>query len=238
MGVFAVTSMLALTSVVVCTALEAAAQDKPKLYVYLHTSTKPHALQNKLSRKMPEVEVTVFGRIKDLEKNIKETPPDAVLALRPVLDAISLKATMQGMDHQSQDTEVYVIMSAQGTVTPDQLQEKVVGTIDLLGRKRTSKFISVMLQSPGKIKLRRVKKNEDLLPLLQLESADVILLPERIVPEIKSRSELRLEISKIPGARAGLPAVAVLNNAGPIESSLKGLDGSTLQLLGLSKWSH
>ena len=39
-----------------------------------------------LNSAIPDVDVTVFGRIKDFQKNIKKQPPDAVLSYRPVID--------------------------------------------------------------------------------------------------------------------------------------------------------
>ena len=58
-------------------------------------------------------------------------------------------------------------------------------------------------------KVERVTKVEDLLPLLQMQRVDAILLPSRLLPEVKMASRLNLSSRELP-ATVGLPTVAKL----------------------------
>jgi len=57
-----------------------------------------------------------------------------------------------------------------------------------LGRDGTNAFVRGLVGS--NVKVERVAKVEDLLPLLQMQRADAVILPSRMFSEIKSTSSL------------------------------------------------
>src|SRR5262245_16176062 len=65
------------------------------VYVFAVTSIRPHVLQKMLETAMPGVSVTVFGRVGDFSRALESAPPDAALAVAPVLGAFNLKADLQ-----------------------------------------------------------------------------------------------------------------------------------------------
>lgn len=217
----------------------AANAEDATLYVFVQTGIRPNKLEKLLNSSMTGVKTTVFGRVRDFQKNLRKSPPDAVLALRPVLEQNALTVTLQGTSGGA-DAELYVLMSVDEQITPQQLADKVVGTVDLLGRKKMGKFVSVLFNTGGaKLKLKRVTKVGDLLPLLQFKAADVVLIPESKVDSVMKSSQLNLRKTKVEGARVGLPAVAILNPAAKaqIVAAVQGLSGSINTKIGVQKWT-
>ena len=141
------------------------------------TSIPPRKLQGYLSEAAPGVSFTVFGRQKDFVNTLKTQPPDAVIAHRPVIEGIGvqnepvLQGTLGGKDSQQ-----YVLVSVDQGVDTANLAKLNVGAVDLLGRRKMSKFVAKLLGVP-KVKVKRVTKLEDLLPLLQFSMADAVMVP-------------------------------------------------------------
>jgi hypothetical protein len=212
-----------------------AAEPRPALYVYVHTDTKSVTLEKTLQERMPLVTVTVFGRFRDFEEAMTSRRPDAVVALQPLLASQSIAVTLQGFrgDH---DWEPYVLLApAAGLEGP--LDSKVIGVVDLLGREGTQQFLTKLLKTPN-LKLKRVTKLEDLLPLLQFSAADAVLVPSAAVKGITERSRLTLGVRELPEARVGLPAVGVLNIKvrDLVMKQIQTLDGETNRVLGIERW--
>ena len=177
------------------------------LYVFSPTSGRTHEVEKKLKKALPSVEVTVFGRLADFRNALTNAPPDAAIAPRPVLEELSLKPELQGL-LGTEDSETYVLMSTEPGLTRDALSSKVVGTIDLLGHKKMGGFVALLLGVKAAPKILSVTKTEDLLPLLQFKSADVVLVPESALETLKSRSQMDLQILRLDGVRVGRAAVA------------------------------
>jgi hypothetical protein len=105
----------------------------------------------------------------------------------------------------------------------------------MLDRAGTNALVRDLL---GKeVKVERVTKVEDLLPLLQLSRADAVLLPTRLFADIKATSSLNLELRELP-ARLGLPAIAGVGpGASDAVRDTAKLAGKAAQLLGVDSWS-
>ncbi len=82
-------------------------------------------------------------------------------------------------------------------------------------------------------------KIEDLLPLLEFSAADGVVLPNSMLAKFMERTRLPVKTRELPGARVGLPAVAVLNPAvrAVVVSAFQKLDGPTKSILGIDDWS-
>jgi hypothetical protein len=210
------------------------ADTRPRLFVYLQTDTKSAPLEKTLQERMPAVAVTVFGRFRDFEEARGAHPPDAILALQPLLAdrklPVRMKATRGG-----QDWEPYVLLSQRAI--DGALSGKLIGVVDFLGREGTQDFVAKLLKTPD-VKLKRVTKGEDLLPLLQFAAADAVLVPAVAVKTVTDRSRLSLTVRELPDARVGLAALAVLNPAVQelMVAQIQGLDGETNQILRVDQW--
>jgi hypothetical protein len=211
-----------------------AGEARPALYVYVHTDAKSAALEKGLQDKLPGLTVTVFGRFRDFEEAMSTRKPDGVVALQPLLSSLSVPVALQGLRGNS-DWEPYVLLST-GPLD-GSLSSKVVGVVDLLGRDGTQEFVARLLKTSD-IKIKRVTKMEDLLPLLQFAAVDGVLVPAAGVKAITERSRLSLRVRELPEARVGLLAVGVLNakTRELFVKQVQTLDAETNRTLGVEKW--
>ncbi|HEY0466463.1 MAG TPA: hypothetical protein VGC79_19775 [Polyangiaceae bacterium] len=202
----------------------------PKLLVYLHVSLKQRAFQGLLQTALPGVDVTAVGRISDFDRALADSP-DAVLTLPLVLSAKNLHAQLQGQRAGSSE-EKYALVAADAA--PDPTRIKAVGTLDVLGRDGTNLFVNQVLGVSGKVE--RVTKVEDLLPLLQMQRVDAIVIPVRLLPDVRSASRINLVPRELPKP-VGLPAVASFGAAGPgIAAGIAKLPLGLSQTMGVDAW--
>jgi hypothetical protein len=204
-----------------------------RLYVFVSSTDKPHALEERLQEALRGVEVTVFGRYRDFELALTEAPPDAVVSLRVVLDELGLPASLQGVTGARTD-EPYVLLSVDHAVRPDDVQS--VGSVDLLGRSRMKTFVADVLGRGTAPKVKLVTKTEDLLPLLQFGVTEAVLLPQRHTASVLSRSELNL-VSVLLPTKVGLVAASAVSTDGhTVMTIIKSLDMETSKALGAEAW--
>jgi hypothetical protein len=201
-----------------------------KLLVFLHVALKQRAFQSELSAALAGISVMAVGRLGDFDRALKEGQ-DAVLTLPVVLAAHGLALNVRGQRKGAQD-EKYALVAPDKT--PDPTRVVSVGALDLLGREGTDTFIHGMLG--GKPKVERVTKVEDLLPLLQMQRVDAIVLPSRLLNELRSTSRLTLTGLDLAGA-VGLPAVSGVGpGAIQIVSALGRLPNRLMDALGVDGW--
>jgi hypothetical protein len=109
-----------------------------------------------------------------------------------------------------------------------------VGALDLLGREGMVAFVQSVVGAHPKVE--RVTKVEDLLPLLQIQRVDAILLPSRLLPEVKTASRLNLSSRELP-ATVGLPTVAKLGARGAqVLPAIKRLPSGITRAFGVEEW--
>ena len=117
---------------------------------------------------------------------------------------------------------------------PDAASVKTVGALDQLGREGTNAFVAGLVG--GQVKVERVTKVEDLLPLLQMQRADAVLLPARLFAEIRATSSLNL-VQKELGGNVGLPAIASVGaGGGQAVADIGKLTGEAAKALGVESW--
>jgi hypothetical protein len=204
--------------------------DASRLLVFLHLAVKQRALETMLQGVLPGIIVTAVGRTADFERALEETQ-DGVLTLPVVLASKGLSPRMRGYRGGAPD-EVYSLIGADSS--PDPAKVASVGALDLLGREGTTAFVQELLGS--KPKVERVTKVEDLLPLLQMQRVEAVLLPARLFPEIQRLSRLTLAARDLP-LRVGLPALAATGaGGGQVASAISKLPAQTLRTMGVDEW--
>jgi hypothetical protein len=206
------------------------------VHVFLPIDVKTNVVEKALQEKMPSLQVTVFGRFRDFEDGITNGKPDAVLSIRPVLEQHGKQVTLQGQ-RGGKGQEPYVIASI-NTVLVGALVGKTIGVVDFLGREQTQSFLGGLLMT-RELKVKRVAKVEDLLPLLEFSAADGIVLPAVMLTRMMERTRLSLKSREVPGGMVGLPAVAILNPLmkDVVAKVFKEMDSETKTLLGIDAWS-
>lgn len=201
-----------------------------RLLVFLHVAVKQRAFQTELQAAMEGVTVTAVGRIADFDRVLQEGQ-DAVLTLPVVLAARGLAPALRGMHHGSTD-EPYTLIAVDAL--PDPARVNTVGALDLLGRDGTDAFVHGLIG--GKPKVERVTKVEDLLPLLQMQRVDAIVLAARLFPELRAASRLNLAGRELATA-VGLPAAARAGTGAPaVLAALKRLPSGLCASLGVDEW--
>src|SRR6188768_1098289 len=176
-----------------------------RLLVYLHVAVKQRAFQSLLGAGLPGVVTTAVGRAGDFERALQDSP-DAVLSLPVVLGANKLTPALRGFSRGSSE-ERYALVGAGSA--PETSKVASVGALDLLGRDGTNRFVRRLVNQQARVE--RVTKIEDLLPLLQIQRVDAVLLPARLVAELRAASRLPL-VERELELTVALPAVA---NTGP-----------------------
>jgi hypothetical protein len=201
-----------------------------RLLAYLHVAIKQRALQSDLEQALPGADVIAVGRVGDFERLLKEGV-DAVLALPVVLAAYSLSPSLQGQRAGSGE-ERYALVGVGAPPEPSRVE--TVGALNLLGRDGTTSFVNNLVGASPKIE--RVSKFEDLLPLLQMERVDAVLLPARLFPELRSASKLDLfEYDLAKGV--GLPAAASVTPVGAeLIRAVSSMPARVAKLLGVDQW--
>jgi len=209
----------------------AAAARSAKLLVFVQTGIKQRALQQLLQYALPNLSVTTVGRVADFGRGLAEGQ-DAILTLPIVMNARGIAPQVLGRRGGAND-EPYSLVGANGP--PAVASLRTVGAIDMLDRAGTNALVQNLVGKP--VKVERVTKVEDLLPLLQLSRADAVLLPSRLFSDLKATSSLNLEQRELP-MRLGLPALASVGASGAeAVAQASKLTGKAAQLLGVDSWS-
>jgi hypothetical protein len=201
-----------------------------KLLVFLHAALKQRAFEAELQAALPGLEVRTVGRVGDFERALADGQ-DAVMSLPALLTLHGLVGRLQGRRGGSPD-ERYSLVGV-GTA-PDPTRVAAVGALDLLGREETNAFVCDLLGA--KPRIERVTKFEDLLPLIQMQKVDAILLPSRFLPDLQAASRLQLaqrELAKL----VKLPAVASVGPGGPDAlAAIAHLPAKVSRTVGVDEW--
>ncbi|WP_433934293.1 hypothetical protein AB3662_07235 [Sorangium cellulosum] len=204
------------------------------LYVYAVTPLRARALEQKIEDSMPGVDVTVFGKLSDFKTALETNPPNAALSPRPVLASLNRGADLQGMRAGS-DAEQYLLISTRG-LTREMFPSLRYGIVDLVERKSLPKFVAGLLGVSVAPEVQRVTKIEDLLQLLQFQTADAVLLPERFRADFESKSKMSFTILSLSTAKVGLVAVTFLSDRHAVEYAVRRLPKHVMADLGVDEW--
>ena len=201
-----------------------------RLLVFLHVAQKQRALQSELQAALPALVVTAVGRLADFERGLRDGQ-DAVLTLPLVMSAFGMNPQVQGRSAGSPE-EKYSLVSSGAAVDPARVT--AVGALDILGRDATTSFVHGLLGARPRVE--RVTKVEDLLPLLQMQRVDAVLLPSRLVAEVQTASRLSLTQREL-ASQVKLPALASVGGGGSQAISLVSrLPLKVSKTLGVDEW--
>jgi hypothetical protein len=202
----------------------------PALLVFLHVPLKQRAFQSELQTALGTIGITAVGRTADFDRGLAERP-DAVLTLPVVLAAHGLPVSLQGLRKGSAE-EPCVLAAVDAT--PDPATVASVGVLDVLGREGMNRLVLGLLGRQPRIE--RVTKVEDLLPLLQLQRVEAIIVPSRLLTEVRAPSRLNVVTRELPRG-LGLPAISSLGPGGAqIVQAVRRLPSAMAGALGVSEW--
>jgi len=158
-------------------------------------------LEKTLKEKLPGLEITVFGRFRDLEDALQTKPPDALITSNALIVSQGFPVALQGVAGGA-DWEPYVLLS-QGRALEGSLAGRSSAS-SISWDASAPRSSSRKLLGTDEIKLKRVTKLEDLLPLLQFSAAEAVLVPSASVKDVSERSRLLLSVLALPDARVKL----------------------------------
>jgi len=210
--------------------------NRPVVHVFLQLDAKSSVVEKSLQEQLPDLAITVFGRYRDFEEGMTSGHPDAVVSITQVLTQRGKTPSLQGL-RGGKNNEPYVLASVNQPLE-GSLAGKTIEVVDLLGRDGTQTFLSSLLKEKD-LKIKRVAKIEDLLPLLEFSAVDGIVLPSSMLARLIERTRLAIKTKDLSGAPVGLSAVAVLSPTARdvVVKSFQKLDAPTRHLLGIDSWS-
>lgn len=201
------------------------------LLVFVPTDSKVRSFEKQLTASLPGVNVRAVSRFRDFESSLRNGT-DAVLTLQPVLEQLKLAISAQGRRQGGDSKEPYLLVSAGAPVVPRAVGK--LGAVDILGYSGMKTFVAQVSGASPKIK--SVTKIEDLVPLLQLQAVDAVLMPERYLPSLQTNTQLDLRQVRV--GNAGLPALATLTAEGrSIVPLVRRLTASINAQMGVSEWT-
>ena len=205
------------------------------VFVFYPTEVKAQVIQKQLVSMCPDFNFTVFGRSKDFRKELSKVTPVGVLTLGPVVDGLDGFNVIASGIHNDRTEDDYVLVSLEEPLPIESLAQVKVGVIDLLGRKPMDSYVEGLFGQ--KVKLKRVTKVEDLLPLLSFGSVKAVLVSGYMYELIKAKTNLELAVSPTDKT-IGLARVAASDpgSAPKINQCLANLSGDLNTILGVEKW--
>jgi hypothetical protein len=215
----------------------ALADSAPRLFVFVPTFVRARALEDLLGAGMPGVNVTVFGRFADFMSAVLANRPEGALSLADGLLAIGLEPKVQGLGALGPD-EPYVLLTKEKSASLPELAKDYVGIVEVVGRRALPGLVRDLLGVPSPPPVRRVLKMGDLLPLLHLDLAASVVLPERLNQEFQRMSRLNLRVVRPPRGflkRAALGYPGGVRNAA-IENALRAAPANVRSALGVESW--
>lgn len=214
------------------------ASSPARLYAFVPDSPNPHELRRMLASALSPVQVTLFGRLRDLRSAVSAQRPDMVLTRASLLEELGMSADIRGLA-KGADKEAFVLVTRDRPLASlQQITTTTTGIVDMSDSQTMLELARRLLGGRVPLTLRRAVKLLDLLAMLRLGLADSVLLPKRVVPQLQLGTEMVLAITELPNAQVGLYAVHVAdaNQRERTRHAFKGLRSGLNHELGVDEW--
>lgn len=209
----------------------------PRLFAFVPAIERPRAVGEILVEGLPGVAVTAFGRFADFAAAVASEKPEGALSLADTLQSLGIAPGVQGLAGGSAQ-EPYVLLVKNPAETIDSASKKAIGMVDVVGRAELPLLARRLFGLAEPPVVRRVLKISDLLPLLHLDLAPAVTLPERFQSEFQKQS--RLELRSLRPATAHLGRMALGFPTGRADrviiAALRRASASVQALLGTEAW--
>lgn len=206
------------------------------LYIFKPTKEKATVVQEMIQKHCSDINITVFGRVKDFIDQVESAKPSAIISLLPVVNQYNNYTILSKGALNDVTQEPYVFISIDKPIDPKNIESMNLGVIDILGRKGMTSYIAELFGK--KINIQRVTKTEDLVPLLTFNAVDALLISKSVFEEIKKTSELNF-VETATELKIGLSTVATMNpeDQSKIKACVAKLPKETNAVLGVEKWT-
>jgi hypothetical protein len=217
--------------------LNTSSYGQAKLLVCLPGKQNTQQIQSGFDALLGPGNVSVFGRIKDLELTIATTPEVAIISTESFFNYVQEYKPILIGKIDGQTGERFLIISASKDVTKENISDKKVGIVDFLGRDRLPQFLKDQFNISAKI-LKRVNKVDDLLTMLGMETVEAIVVSTSQYNEILSNTKLPLVTVATSSKIAGFAVCATRNGKEDtmLKNALLKAPASLIKEIGISSW--
>lgn len=205
------------------------------LFVYYPLPARSKTVESRLNSELPDVNVTVFGRYADFITKIKSDRPAAILVKKELLSSVTgYKAAFSG-ERKGKIDEKYLYMFTNKEFLNMSIDTATIGVVDILGKQNMNRYLDSVFDA--ELTIKRVRKVNDIMPLLLFDMASIALVPESNLEYYKSNSNIEL-YTKETEITMSIGVVAVRDDDAKviIAKALTNLSEKTKTLLGVDKW--
>jgi len=216
----------------------AMAEEPIRLYAFLPALERTRAIEEALRRALPAIAITVFGRFADFAAAVAAEKPEGALSPSDTLRALGIGPSLLGVASGS-PAEPYVMLTKSPNGSLSELAGGIVGVVDIVGRAELPRLVGRMLGLAVQPTVRRVLQIADLLPLLHLDLAPSVVLPERLSQDFQKMSHLNLRVLKPGVALLGRTALGYPTGKAnaALELALRRSPASVRTILGVEGWT-
>ena len=209
------------------------------IYVFYPSIKRPSVIQQEIGDACgDEAMVTVFGRFQDFDDKTRSDPPAIIITKPRVLQHLpGYSVRLEGL-RNGRSEEPCVLLAIDKSVDLDSISGITIGAVDFLGREGMEKYVAGRLRQP--VRLNRVIKTEDLLPMLIFNKAQAVLTGESDREYLQKATSLTLAVTEIPNCRSGIVVCAVRPEDTSRETAalLKDIFRKTKTVLGIDQWKQ
>ncbi len=208
-----------------------------RVFAFVPALASARVIAEVLKQGLPGVMVTVFGRFGDFAAAVGSEKPESVLCPFDTLQKLGLAPALRGAFSGS-PLEPYVVLTKEPEGGVTELAKKTIGAVDIVGRSALPGLVQKLLALSSVPNVRRVLQVGDLLPLLHLDLAPTVVLPERFYPEFHNMSHLKLRALRPTSAELGRVTLGYPSGASDsvIEAALRSAPATVRDLLGVERW--
>jgi hypothetical protein len=233
------TILFAAFMAIMVTILPAVGEGGQTVYVFYPSTTRPSIIQQQISEACGgDVKVTVFGRFQDFKEKTETDRPDFVITKPLILEQIpGYFVRLKGL-RNGRSEEPCVLLSIDKGVDLDSISGITIGVVDLLGRAGMEKYIAGWFRQP--VRLNRVIKIEDLLPMLIFNKAQAIFVGEGTIEYFRKTSTLKLVITEVSNCSSGIVVCAARSedNNSATAAILNDISRKAKTVLEIDQWKQ
>jgi hypothetical protein len=214
---------------------ESVRADSVSLYAFYPSEVRPRSLEEQLARHCPDIRITAFAKVKEFTRSLNRNPPDAILSLPPVIERSGGYSSVIQGSRQNATDQAYYLVSRPPPLAQSDVPSVELGVVDLLGRRAMEEFVEDTLET--EVRIKRVTKLEDVLPLLTFRYVKAVFVSDQDFQILNRRSQQPLVATPVD-IRLGLLTVAMRDakHSQIIRQCFQRLDSDTNALLGVDEW--
>lgn len=210
-----------------------AEKDSLSLYVSFPTNIPAIKLQSLIQEKCDEINVTVYQRIKDFNRALMKSPPDAIISLHSNAVLSDFKHQLQGYKSNNQ-YEQYVLITHKNNKNLRKTKGLKIAAVNFLGTP-IDDFIKRKLNSD--IEVIPLIKNNDLIPVLIFNQADAVLASKRTYKNQNKHSKVDLNYHEIDiDIKLVSVSISKTNNIKLLTECVNKFDKTINGYMGVDEW--